>query len=484
MSELAFKSAIELAKDIKNKNISASELFEHYLSRIEQYNEGINAIILMDAEAGRAQAKAADEAMAKGESLGPLHGVPMTVKESYNLTGMPTTWGLPHMKNNIAKNDALSVQRLKDAGVNIFGKTNVPVMLSDFQSYNPVYGTTNNPWDHGRTPGGSSGGSAAALAAGLTGIETGSDIGGSIRNPAHYCGVFGHKPTWGLLPMRGHALAEVITPTDISVIGPLARSAADLELAVQIMAGPDRLEAAAVSVNLPTPSQKSLGDYKIALWKDDVMCPVSREVVSRIEQIGQIVEEAGGQVDEFARPDFTSEYSHDVYFNLLHAAMAARQPDDAYHEAQERVRKAPSSDNSELMRTLRAQTLTHRSWGQYNEARNQMRWAWRDLFDQYDLVLAPIMPTAAFPHDQNPQLSQRTIDIDGEQVPYFNQVFWAGLTGVVYLPSTVIPTGLNGDNLPIGIQVIGPEYGDMQTIGFAKLLEGVGFKFTAPANYQ
>ena len=205
MSELAFLSATQLAAKIQNKEISAVELLNHYLGRVDQYNGDLNAIVVDIREKALKDAEAVDTKMARGESCGPLHGVPMTVKESYNVAGTPTTWGNPAWADNVPNEDAESVKKLKQAGVTLFGKTNVPLSLADFQSYNEIYGTTNNPYDHERIPGGSSGGSAAALAAGLTGLETGSDIGGSIRNPAHFCGVFGHKPTHNLLWMRGHA---------------------------------------------------------------------------------------------------------------------------------------------------------------------------------------------------------------------------------------------------------------------------------------
>ena len=243
MSQIAFESATALVAKIKAREISSRELLQVYFDRVDTHNDEINAVINQVRERAIARAEAADAALARGEDWGPLHGLPMTVKESYNLKGEPTTWGTPDWRDNIATEDALSVQRLEAAGAVVFGKTNVPLMLSDFQSYNEVYGTTNNPWDLGRTPGGSSGGSAAALASGMTGLEIGSDIGGSIRNPAHFCGVFGHKPTWELAPMRGHAGPDMLTPSDISVIGPLARSAYDLETALNAMAGPDELLA-------------------------------------------------------------------------------------------------------------------------------------------------------------------------------------------------------------------------------------------------
>ncbi len=250
MNILAFKSANELAEMIRNKEISSSELLEYYITRVKKYNPDLNAIIVENFDKARESAKQADESLSKGEILGPLHGVPMTLKESYGLTGTALTFGVPEFKDNISDSDALSVERLKNAGAVIFGKTNVPFRLADFQSYNDIYGTTNNPWDLTRIPGGSSGGSAAALAAGLTGFESGSDIGGSIRNPAHYCGVFGHKPTWGLLPPRGHALPGGLAQPDLSVIGPLGRSAEDLETGVMVMAGPDEIQSAGLKLDL------------------------------------------------------------------------------------------------------------------------------------------------------------------------------------------------------------------------------------------
>ncbi len=239
MQDIAFWSAKRLAGHLRRRKIGCLELLDHYLARVERHNPALNAIIATDIPAARKRAKAADRALAKGESWGPLHGVPMTIKESYDVAGMPTTWGIPELKSNTPKQNALAVNRLLEAGVVLFGKTNVPLMLADWQSYNAVYGTTNNPWDLARSPGGSSGGSAAALAAGLTGIEAGSDIGASIRNPAHYCGVFGHKPTYGICPPRGQALPGRVAAGDISVIGPLARSADDLAIALAAMAGPD-----------------------------------------------------------------------------------------------------------------------------------------------------------------------------------------------------------------------------------------------------
>ena len=268
MSDLAFLSATELAAKVAAKEISAVELLQMYLQRVDTYNPDLNALCVDIRDQALADAEAADAALAQGQSLGAFHGVPMTVKESYNVAGTPTTWGNPDWRDNVTAEDAECVKKLKGAGVNVFGKTNVPLSLADFQSYNEIYGTTNNPYDHSRIPGGSSGGSAAALAAGLTGLEIGSDIGGSIRNPAHFCGVFGHKPTHDLLWMRGHsAPGDMRSTPDISVIGPLARSADDLYSAIKIMAGPDEIMSRGYQLNLPELGDRPRQTSKLGFGK-------------------------------------------------------------------------------------------------------------------------------------------------------------------------------------------------------------------------
>lgn len=484
MDQIAFSDATSLAARIKKKEISSVELLEHYLARVDKYNPAINAIIVTQLDKSRVRAKAADAALARGEGWGPLHGVPMTVKESYNIEGLPTTWGSPAMKNNIAESDAVACQRLQNAGAIIFGKTNVPLSLADFQSYNDVYGTTNNPFDLTRGPGGSSGGAAAALAAGLTGLEMGSDIGGSIRNPAHYCGVFGHKPTWGILPMRGHAMPGVLTMSDISVVGPLARSAEDLRLAVELVGGADDLHLPGWKLALPEPTQKSLKDYRVAVWADDDLAPVDQSCKDRVMQVAKLVEEAGGQVDYEARPNFDAAHSHRQYENLLHSAMSARQPEEIFNANVARRAKLDPADDSALARVTIASTLYYREWHQHNENRTHLRWAWHDFFSKFDILLTPMCSTAAFSHDHNPQMGQRRVTVNNEQRPYMEQLFWAGLTGVAYLPSTVVPTGLNAQGLPIGVQVVAREMGDFYTIEFArKVAEQLG-GFVAPKAYE
>ena len=481
MTELHFRSARALAEDLRRGGIGARELLEHFLARVDEHNPALNAIIQEDRVGARARADAADDARRRGEPLGPLHGVPMTIKESFNFTGLATTWGVPECAGNIADSDALAVQRLIAAGANVFGKTNVPINLADFQSYNDIYGVTNNPWNLERTPGGSSGGSAAALAAGLTGLEIGSDIGGSIRNPAHFCGVFGHKPTWNLAPPRGHTLTGALTPTDISVIGPLARSADDLELALRLIAGPDGLDADGIKADLHG-LEGPLARLRIAVWKSDPVCPVSAAVVARVEAMAAALARCGAVVDEAARPDFSSEHSHQVFSALLLSAMSARMPEGQFAALIERGAALSPDDESPRAMETRWRTLRLRDWAQHNEQRTRLRWAWRRFFESFDFVLCPIMPTAAFVHDHGPEAS-RAIVVDGKSYPYFSQTFWAGLAGVAYLPATIIPAGKDPDGLPIGVQIIGPAYGDLRTIQLAQRLERMGFSFTPPAGF-
>ena len=491
---IAYKSADQLAKLIKDKEISSVELLDYYISRVEKYNSDINAIVVKDYENAKQAAKKADKELSKGNILGRLHGVPMTIKDSYDLAGTVTTRGNPALKDNFASKDALSVERLKNAGAVIFGKTNVPYNLADFQSYNEIYGTTNNPWDLTRSPGGSSGGSAAALASGMTGFETGSDIGGSIRNPAHFCGVFGHKPTWGLLPPRGHAAPNVLAQSDLTVIGPLGRSAQDLETGVLVMGGPDEIDGTGLKMNLKRSDKESLKEYKIAAWVNQDFAPVNQETQNRVINVAETIISNKGIIDFEAKPNFDILEAMDTYASLLHPTMAARSSEEDYQKLLDKFEELDSYDknksttldpthDSQSAYTLKKQLSSLRDYNIANEKRTHLRWAWHEFFKDYDAVIAPIMATDAIKHNHG-AFGDRTVIVDNDERPYFEQIFWAGLAIASYLPSTVIPTGLSEKGLPIGIQIIGPQYGDLKTIGLAKLLEKEGFGFQSPNNYQ
>ena len=480
--DLAFESAGVLARKIRDKEISSRELTEFYIQRIETHDGKINAVVVRDFEQARQAAHAADAALSAGEVLGPLHGVPMTIKEAYDIEGLPTTWGIPVFAKNIATRDAESVRRFKLAGAHFLGKTNVPIQLADFQSYNEIYGTTNNPWNLERIPGGSSGGSAAALAAGLTALEAGSDIGGSIRNPAHFCGVYGHKPTWNIVPQRGHALPGMLAAPDIAVVGPLARSAEDLALALDVVSGPEELIDAGWKLDLPESRHKKLSDFRVALWPDDSCAPVSAEISARVQELGDRLAKLGASVSDSARPAFEPSRSHDVYQSMLQGAMSPGIPDPDFASLQAHAATLEAGDTSSDAQMLRGMVQTHRDWLRQNNQRAGLRMAWKDFFQDWDVVVCPQSPTVAFPHDHKPQLT-RTLDVDGVAQPYFQQVFWAGLVTVAYLPSTVFPTGPSRGGLPIGLQAVGGEYQDRTCIEFSRLMAREFGGFTPPTGY-
>jgi len=452
---LGFSSGVELAAMLRRKEVSSVELTRYFIGRIERFDGKLNAIPVRDFERALDAAKAADAALAKGNVAGPLHGLPMTIKESFNIAGLPTTWGIPDQKDFIAAEDSAMVTSYKQAGAHFMGKTNVPLLLGDFQSFNDIYGTTNNPWNTDLVPGGSSGGTAAALAAGMTGLDSGSDIGGSIRNPAHFCGVYGHKPTWGVVPPQGHAppgLGFVSVP-DLAVVGPLARSAEDIAAAMDIIAGPDVLDSSGWRLELPAPRMKSLGELRVALWPDHGIAPVEREVADRVAEIGQVLARKGAKVSDVARPAFSGGDGHETYMKLLLPIVGG--PDG---------------------------NTDHQSWMGQDNMRTRYRMAWQEFFKEWDILVCPIMPTTAFPHDHSP-MNQRTLEVNGEPIPYLNQVFWAGIATMAYLPSTVFPTGLSKAGLPIGLQAIGGGYDDRTTIEFSRLMAQEIGGFIPPPGY-
>jgi amidase len=480
---LPFQTAKQLAAAVRKKKIGCLELLDLYLARIEKHNPALNAIIAMDIEGARKRAKAADRAVKAGKKLGPLHGVPMTIKESFDVAGYATTWGDPAFKDTVAERNSLLAERMLDAGVTLFGKTNVPLYLADWQSYNEVYGSTNNPWDLSRTPGGSSGGAGAALAAGLTGIEAGSDIGASIRNPAHYCGVWGHKPTWGVACPEGHALNGNVAYPDINVVGPLARGAEDLEIALDVMAGPDKIDARGWTLSLPRSKKKSLREFKVAVLLSDANAEVDRSVQDEIQKLADFLGKRKVKVSDAARPAIDTTELNDVYVRLLRAATSGRLSDEAWQQAAADAASLPADDMSYFAQMQRGNSLPHRTWLQLNEKRHRMRRAWEAFFEDYDLMLCPVSVASAFPHDQQGLRHLRTIVVNNKKVPVVDQIFWAGYSGVTYLPSTAAPIGESSDGLPIGVQIVGPQYADYSTIAFAKLLEKEYRSFAPPPAY-
>ena len=477
--DLHYLPAHVLAEKIKNKEISSLELTQHYIERIEKYDGDINSVIVKTFDEAILAATEADEAISKKQELNILHGVPMTIKESYNIEGQNTTWGIPDFKGNIAKEDGLAVKRFKKSGAHFLGKTNVPLNLADFQSYNDIYGTTGNPWDVKTTPGGSSGGSAAALAAGFTSLEAGSDIGGSIRNPAHYCGVFGHKPSHAIIPSSGHELIPNVPEPDLSVCGPLARSAKDLEIALDIMAGPIERESRGWQLNLPESRRSNLKDFKVAIWSNDEIAPVSKEIAERCEEVGKNLESVGVNVSYAAKPDHDFLKSEINYQLLLQSVMQSGMSEEEFKKIEEIANNLESDDFSVEAILARGTVLSHRNWIRQNYAREQTKISWENFFNKWDILICPQLATTAIEHDHR-KISDRTIMVDNQEQRYFQQIFWPGLAVNAHLPSTVFPTGLSRDGMPIGLQAIGGAYEDKTTIKFAELYEQEFKAFVVP----
>ena len=473
-SQWSFETATNLSAALAAKKVSAVELARDAIARIERHDAKINAICVRDFDRALEAANAADAALAGGEKKALL-GIPLTVKESFNIAGLPTTWGIPQQKNFVPAEDALSITRVKDAGGVILGKTNVPLGLGDWQSYNDIYGVTNNPWDLGRTPGGSSGGSSAALAAGYGPLSLGSDIGGSLRVPAFHCGVYAHKPTYALVPSRGHTpppFPPLPLDRDLAVIGPMARCAADLALLLDVMAGPDPLEAGkAYRLELPAPRHNALKDFRVVVIDTDPVMPTDSVVHSSIEQLVGKLDKAGVKIARHSAllPDFAE--STRLYMRMLMSFLAVSFPPDAYAGAHAAAQTIPPGDTSLSAERLRGIAMNHRDWVMADGARARLRAQWRELFKQYDAVICPIMPTPAYKHDHSPEQESRRIHIDGKPHVYPDQLSWPGIATLPGLPSTAIPTGFSPEGLPVGVQIVGPWLEDRTTIKLAELIE-------------
>jgi amidase len=477
--DLPYRSARAAAAAIRAGKIRAREHLEALLERQKKLDGPLNCVVTIDAERARAEADAADAGVRRGDELGPLHGVAMTVKDSFQTRGMRTTSGAPELAGFVPAIDAAPIARLRASGAVIYGKTNLPIYAGDAQSYNEVFGTTNNPWNVERTVGGSSGGSAGALAAGLTPLELGSDIGGSIRGPASDCGVTGHKPSFGIVSARGHIPGPPgsLTQADIAVVGPLARDVDDLELALDVLVGPDEWHAPAVRLELPPPRHRELDDYRVAAWLDDPACPVEREVREGLEAAARALEREGARVDGDARPGLDFAPSVDTYRRLLSAAMSGGVPRDVVEAF------AQAQGDDEVARARRETAVRHRDWLGLNERRLQMRQRWHEFFREWDAVLLPVLPTVAIPHDHSEPIAARTFECDGETRPYLDRVAWAGLTGVAYLPATVVPVGTTSAGLPFGVQIAGPFLEDRTTLALARHLERVCGGFQRPPGF-
>ena len=482
-------SATTLLTMLTEGSIGSVELLDLLLERCDRLNPSVNAVVTTDIEGARIAAKAADNLPKKQRGL--LHGLPMTIKDAYEVVGMTASCGFSHLAGHRPVTDADPVGLLRNAGAVFFGKTNLPLAASDHQSYNDLYGTTNNPWDPARTPGGSSGGAAAALAAGLTPLELGSDIGGSIRCPSHYCGVYGHKPSYGLVPMRGHIppMPGTMTVADLGVGGPMARSSYDLELALDILTTPIRSESMAWSVRIPDSRHEQLRNFKVALWADQSAYPVDSRCLQAMHEYADDLRKLGVSVDESGRPDLDPVISDEIYFAMLFATVSADMPEEAIQATIDAGASCPADDKSFPARIARSMRMGHNQYLQLKEQQAELRLAWQKFFQNYDLILCPIMPTVAPPHDHSgqgpahiPQYS-RTLMVDGKPVPYLHGLQWPGLITVACLPATAVPTGRFIDGMPMGLQVVAPYLEDRTSIRFAQLVEKELGAYSFPNDY-
>jgi amidase len=481
---LSYGTATELVPALADRKISALELTDHVIARIEKLDGQLNAVVVRDFDRGREAAKAADAALARGERR-PLLGIPMVVKESFDVAGLPTTWGAPQFKDWIAVQDAVMVARVKAAGAVILGKTNVPLFLGDWQSHNEIYGATKNPWELARTPGGSSGGSSAALAVGFGPLSLGSDIGGSLRTPAHYCGICAHKPTLALVPMGGHIVpGTVLRENGLSVVGPMARSAADLSLTLEVTAGPDdRREGIGYRLALPPPRRKELNAFRVLVIDDHPLLPTAKTMRMAIERLAQELGKAGVKVARASPllPDLAE--SGRLYMRLLMTALAVRWPADLYADALAAAKMVKPDDTSLSAERARGAVLSYREWAADDAARVKLQQQWSALFREWDVVICPPMSTPAFVSDHATPISARHIDIDGTNYSYFDQMVWPGVATAPGLPSTAVPVGHSDTGLPIGVQIVGPYLEDHTPLVFAELMEREFGGFVPPPGF-
>jgi amidase len=477
---LSYGTAQELVEALQSKKISAIELTDHVVARIEALDQRLNAVVVCDFDRARDAARRADATLGRGERK-PLLDIPIVVKESFDVVGLPTTWGVPAFKDWMPQEDAVAIARLKAAGAIILGKTNVPLLLGEWQSFNEVYGTTNNPWDLSRSPGGSS----AALAAGFGPLSFGSDIGGSLRVPAHYCGIYAHKPSLGLVPLRGHGVPGTFARENgLSVVGPMARSAADLALALDVTVGPDDTQGGiAYRLDLPASRHNALKAFRVLVVDNHPLLPTAVSVRPALDGLAQRLVKAGAKVGRQSAllPDHAAAAR--LFMRLLMAGLSERWPPEQYEQARAAAATLKPDDNSLAAERARGAGLSHRDWAAADVARIKLRRQWHELFREWDVVLCPPMATPAFPHDHSTPLSARRIEIDGKQYPYFDQMVWPEIATTPGLPATAAPIGFSESGLPIGVQIVGPALEDRTPLAFAVLLEREFGGFVPPPGY-
>lgn len=474
-------SALDAAAAISARKISSVELTRHVFERIDRFQPKLNAFVYQMREEALASARRADEAVARKQKRPPFAGVPVVVKESFGVAGRPCTWGIPALKNTRAPGHSTAVQRLLDAGAVLVGATNVPFELMDGQSYNEIYGTTNNPWDLTRTPGGSSGGTAAALAAGLGFLGLGSDIGGSIRAPAHCCGIFGHKPTLDVVSLRGHAPGGVLEDPGFSTLlaagGPMARTAEDLEAAMRVLGGPEAPDSVAYTWRLPAPRHNQLRGFRIGYILEDPTMRVSSEIKPALESAVRALEKAGARVQPGWPAGFSLSELFSHYLVMLWAfTFSMAPPEEQEHQ---RAEFAARKDDPRAPGSL----IDFASWQRHNLRRLAFRAAWQQYFRNVDAFLLPALPVPAFPHDHSEQ-SRRTLATPEGPLPYMQALLsYMSVAILTGCPATVAPAGKTAKGLPVGIQILGPYLEDATPIRLASLLAKENGGFSPPPGY-
>lgn len=480
-SQLDFASATEIAQVIRTGQVSSAELTARLFERIDAFEPALGAFACLMREQAMARAQAADAERAAGAAMGPLHGVPVHVKEAFAVAGLPCTWGFESLIGMPARQNATVTQRLLDAGAVLVGTTNVAFLLADHQSYNPVYGTSCNPYDPARTSGGSSGGSAAALAAGLGYLSVGSDIGGSIRVPSHYCGIFGHKPTLDLVSTAGHrpggGLADHGMAGLLNVAGPMARTAEDLALALGVIGGPDGPDTRAMTWHLPPPRHRRLGDFRVGIMMGGRGTPIASDVAAVIDAAIGTLAGAGATLCHRWPDGLDPDLQDQTYFRLLGAFLYGELPPED---------RQPDSHKFHIAADLMAQGAlgSFADVQHWNRMRLGFRALWQRHFEQIDVMLMPVTFTAAFPHDQDRPQDARMIATPEGPRPYAGQFDWIAPATLSGCPATVVPVGMTAGGLPVGIQVMGPMWEDATPIAFAGLLAREIGSIPRPAGYD
>jgi amidase len=480
---LDFAPATQAAALIRQRKIGSRELTARMLERIAKFNPKLNAIVNVLGEQSLAEARHADESQAHGDHLGPLHGVPIVVKEAFEIAGVPATAGIEQLAKYRPAADSEVVRRLRAAGAVILGNTNVPFVLNDWQSYNSIYGTTNNPWDLTRTPGGSSGGSAAAIAAGLGYLSPGSDRSGSLRVPAAYCGVYGHKPSLNVVPLRGWFPsppgAPPQLPETLAVAGAIARSAGDLLLAMQIMGGPDGTDSLAYRWSLPAPRRQRLTVYRVGFVLDDDNCAVDVSVRRRVQETVTALRSAGVQVREGWPKGIDPKVQYQDYLYMMYSSLGL--PPGMKPGVLEGL--AAKTDGSMGSLMAQANLDPHSRYLEHALSQADARLAWQASFSDLDVFLMPTAFVPAFPHDHSEPQNARRLATSAGPRPYLDLMYWNSFATLAGLPSTTAPIGLTEQGLPVGIQILGPYLEDATPIDFADRMAKLIGGFVAPIGY-